>query len=170
MRIRAALGVLLILISGTTYAVAQSGDDLDFKANINVSAKVVQSIEMITVNSMEFGNTQPGQNEIYINPIGSPNAGYMIAVGTPESEFRLNYSSEVELTQTDGDGRLIFRYEISGKDTDNQSTSDLFENENQVMQFNKEGRYHIWLGGRLNIENAAPGNYEGDFTIEIEYI
>lgn len=146
------------------------GEGNKVSANINVSAEVIQSIELITVNSMQFGNSQPGQREIYVNPINSVNAGYMIAVGTPEAEFRLNYLPERELTQVDGEANLNFIYEISGNDTEDQASSELLEYENRDLQFNDEGRYYIWVGGRVNLENAAPGNYEGDFTIEIDYI
>ncbi len=94
----------------------------------------------------------------------------MIAVGMPNTEFRLNYLPERELTQVDGNSTLTFTYELSGNSEENQSTSELLELDNRNIEFNEEGRYYIWVGGRVNIENAAPGNYEGDFTIEIDYI
>lgn len=119
---------------------------------------------------MRFENAQPGQREIYVNPINSVNAGFMIAVGTPEAEFRLFYLPERELTQIDGDGALTFEYEISGNDIEDQATSELLDADNRNIRFNSEGRYYIWVGGRVNLENASPGNYEGDFTIEIDYI
>lgn len=139
-------------------------------AEVNVSAQVIPSIELITVNSMRFGNAQPGQRAIHVNPVNSLNAGYMIAVGTPGAEFRLFYLPERELTQIDGDGSLTFEYEISGNDVEEQATSELLELDNRNIRFNSEGRYYIWVGGRVNLENASPGNYEGDFTIEIDYI
>ncbi|HBX64927.1 MAG TPA: hypothetical protein DEG32_01730, partial [Balneolaceae bacterium] len=86
------------------------------------------------------------------------------------AEFRLNYLPELELTQIQGQGTLNFTYEISGNSEENQSTSELLELDNRNIRFNNEGRYYIWVGGRVNIENAPPGNYEGDFTIEIDYI
>lgn len=150
---------------------AQNGQDNQvFSASINVNAVVIPSIELVTVNSMTFGNLQPGQREVYVNPINSLNAGFMIAIGMPQSEFRLNYLPERELTQIDGDGTLTFEYELSGNTEENQSTSELLELDNRNIRFNNAGRYYIWVGGRLNLENAQPGNYEGDFTIEIDYI
>ena len=119
---------------------------------------------------MRLGNMQPGQLEIYVNPVNSLNAGYMIAVGMPETEFRLNYLSERVLSQTNGNATLTFTYVLSGNSIENQSTSELLEGGNRNIRFNEEGRYYIWVGGRLNLENAQPGNYEGDFTIEIDYI
>lgn len=159
----------LFILAGTP-VYAQSSAENAVSANIQIDASVIPSIELITVNSMTFGNLQPGQREIYINPVSSLNAGFMIAVGMPDSEFRLNYLPERELTQTDGNATLTFTYEISGNTVENQSTSELLEVDNRNIRFNEEGRYYIWVGGRVNLENAEPGNYEGDFTIEIDYI
>lgn len=147
---------------------AQEADKVS--AFVSITAEVVQSIELITVNSMTFGNTQPGQQEIYVNPINDVNAGYMIAVGTPGAEFRLDYFEQRVLTQTNGDGTLTFTYEISSNDMEDQASSELLDYENRNIIFNSEGRFYIWVGGRVNLENAKPGNYEGDFTIEIDYI
>lgn len=163
--------ILLLLIAlGFSQVIQAQNTNRGISGQINVKAEVLQSIELITVNSMQFGNAQPGQREIYVNPINSLNAGFMIAVGTPGAEFRLNYLPERELNQIDGDATMTFTYEISGNAEENQSTSELLELDNRNIQFNSEGRYYLWIGGRVNLENAAPGNYEGDFTIEIDYI
>ena len=162
--------IAILLVVSSLQALAQNEGSDRITANINVSAEVIQSIELITVNTMQFGNSQPGQREIYVNPVNSLNAGYMIAVGTPDAEFRLNYLPELELTQIEGPGSLTFIYEISGNSEENQSTSELLELDNRNIRFNSEGRYYIWVGGKVNIANAPPGNYEGDFTIEIDYI
>ena len=153
-----------------SFGFAQNDVNQTISAEVNVSAEVIQSIELITINTMQFGNAQPGQQEIYVNPVTSLNAGYMIAIGTPNAEFRLNYLPERELTQIDGDATLTFTSEISGNPIEDQATSELLELDNRNIRFNEEGRFYIWVGGRVNLENAAPGNYEGDFTIEIDYI
>lgn len=165
------LSILLLLLFYSLQALhAQSDEKQGVTATVNVSAEVIQSIELITINTMQFGNMQPGQDEIYVNPINNLNAGFMIAIGTPDAQFRLNYLPERELTEIDGNGSLTFEYEISGNSEENQATSEILEYDNRNIQFNSEGRYYIWVGGRVNLENAAPGSYEGDFTIEIDYI
>ncbi|MCP9290086.1 MULTISPECIES: DUF4402 domain-containing protein [Gracilimonas] len=164
------LAIILILYTSQPLQAQDRRGEPIVSASINVSASVIPSIELITVNSMTFPNLQPGQREIYVNPVNSLNAGFMIAVGMPNTEFRLNYLPERELTQVDGNSTLTFTYELSGNSEENQSTSELLELDNRNIEFNEEGRYYIWVGGRVNIENAAPGNYEGDFTIEIDYI
>lgn len=160
------LAPFILLFSTTLYA----QEPTRFTAQVNISADVIQSIELITVNSMTFGNAQPGQESIYVNPVNDLNAGFMIAVGTPEAEFRLNYLTERELTRIEGQGSLTFRYELSGNSIEDQTSSELIENDNRNIRFNTEGRFYIWVGGEVNLQNAQPGSYEGDFTIEIDYI
>jgi hypothetical protein len=160
---------ITFFLASSAFVCAQNNDQ-NITANINVSAEVIHSIELITVNTMHFGNAQPGQRELYVNPVNNLNAGFMIAIGTPDAEFRLNYLPERELSQIDGNSTLTFIYEISGNSEENQSTSELLELDNRNIRFNSDGQYFIWVGGRVNLQNAAPGNYEGDFTIEIDYI
>lgn len=139
-------------------------------ARINIEANIVQSIQLITVKSMSFGSVEPGQEEVYVNPVNDVNAGYMIAIGTPGSEFRLDYFQQRTLYHTAGGNDLSFEYEISANEIEDQASSELLEFNDRNLTFNEEGIFHIWVGGRVNITNAEPGNYEGDFTIEIDYI
>ena len=164
---RSFLFISIFVFTANSYA---QQNYTEVNAQIDITASVIQSIELITVNSMNFGNAQPGQVELFINPANDVNAGYMIAIGTPGAEFRLDYVEQIRLTQVDGPGFLTFTYELSANDLEEQSTSEIIEFENRNFRFNNEGRYYIWLGGRVNLENALPGNYEGDFTIEIDYI
>lgn len=162
--------IALFLILGNYYVKGQSSET----ANVNVSAQVIGStqsaIEIITVNTIQLGNAQPVNGQININPVTNLNAGYMIAVGNPEAEFRLNYLPERILNQINGNGSLTFSYRISGNDEEDQATSEPLDLENRNLRFNEDGRYYIWVGGQIDLSNAAPGNYEGDFTIEIDYI
>ncbi len=160
----------IIFIVTTSHFLFAQEQNIQVSGDIKVSANIVSSIDLITVQSMTFGNVQPGQQELYVNPINSINAGFMIATGNPEAAFRLTYLPEIVLTQVDGTSTLTFMYEISGNSIENQSTSELLDTENRSIQFSLEGRYYFWIGGRINITNAVPGNYEGDFTIEIDYI
>ena len=167
MRLYTAILAITLLFS----AGVKAQQEADVTARVHISAQVIQSIELITVNSMSFGKTQPGQRELYVNPTADINAGYMIAIGTPGAEFRLEYLSQHLLTNTSSEGgNLVFTYEISGNNLEEQATSELLREENKTITFNSNGRYYFWVGGRVNLENAVPGNYEGDFTIEIDYI
>lgn len=162
--------IALFLVLGNNYVKGQSSAS----ESVNVSAEVIGStqsaIEIITVSTIQFGETQPLNGQINVNPITDLNAGFMIAIGNPEAEFRLNYLPDRILNQINGNGSLTFSYLISGNDEEDQATSELLDLENRNLRFNEEGRYYIWVGGQIDLSNAAPGNYEGDFTIEIDYI
>lgn len=147
-----------------------SAQETEYSARINISSEVITSIELITVNTMSFSNANPGQQLLRVNPVTDVNAGFMIAVGTAGSEFRLEYMSDRRLERVDGPGFLVFRYNISGNDIEEQATSELVINNEQSFFFNPQGRFYFWVGGQVNLQNALPGNYEGDFTIEIDYI
>ncbi|MFA5667818.1 MAG: DUF4402 domain-containing protein [Balneolaceae bacterium] len=167
---RALFILFLLVVSSSNYLFAQDASQ-SVKANIDIRATIVSSIELITVNSIRVGNLQAGQDEIYINSLNDINAGYMIAVGAPGAAFRLNYERSRVLTQAKGNGTLIFEYELSGNNIEEQTTAtSIIDEDVRNLQFNEEGRYHIWVGGRINLRNALPGSYDGDFTIEIEYI
>jgi hypothetical protein len=160
----------LFLLAALTVQDSYAQNNDSISAEINVSATVTQSIELITVNSMTFGDLQPGQEQVYINPISNLNAGFMIAVGTPNAQFRLTYLTNIQLINSNGKGNLVFTYELAANFEEEQSTAELLGNDNRNLIFNNEGRYYIWVGGRVNLRNAQPGNYSGDFTIEIDYI
>ncbi|GAB5408497.1 MAG: hypothetical protein BalsKO_08620 [Balneolaceae bacterium] len=162
------LSLFILLAISAFSAKAQINESVT--ATVNITTQMVQSIELITVKTMSFGSVQPGQQEIYVNPVSDVNSGYMIAVGTPGAEFRLDYFQERTLFNTSGGQNLTFEYEISANEIEDQASSELLDFNARSLTFTPEGVYHIWVGGRVNIENAEPGNYEGDFTIEIDYI
>jgi hypothetical protein len=74
------------------------------------------------------------------------------------------------LVNTTGDGVLSCKYLLSGFRSDNQGASQLLDQVERIVQFNEKGEYYLWLGGRVDLNNARPGNYDGEFTIQIEYI
>lgn len=137
---------------------------------ISVNALVTQSIEVQTVRNVRLTNFQPDINEYVVSPINDANAGFMIARGTAEASIRINYLDELLLTQPNGPGRIRIFYRVSGYDRDEQVNSEILQSNDRSLNFSDEGEFYLWIGGRIIIENAAPGNYEGEFTIEIDYI
>lgn len=137
---------------------------------IGVSASVVESIEMVTQRDMQFGPVQPGQEQIVINPLTDSQTGKMIALGNPNARIKVSFVRERTLTSANGNQSLTFFYEIAGNDEDDQSSAELLQTDNRDLDLNSDGEYYFWIGGQVNIENAQPGKYNGDFTIEVEYI
>lgn len=160
--------ILLSLVALCSYAQAQQNRSKS--VSINISATVSSSIELITIQTLDLQNADTQNNTLEINPILSSNAGNMVARGNPGSEFRLNYLEVRELTNIEGTGVLFFEYRIAGNNIDEQNTAELLQPESRELQFNEDGQFYIWVGGRIDLTNAEPGSYEGDFSIEIEYI
>lgn len=148
-------------------ATAQNSDS---DISINVSAEVVSTIEIITIQSMQLSGAEAKNDRITINPRNSANAGKMIAIGNPSSEIRISYLKQRELSQVQGAETLIFDYQLAGNTEDDQSTAQLLDRENRDFKFNGDGRFYLWIGGSVDISTASPGNYEGEFTVDIEYI
>lgn len=157
--------ILFALLSLTPFLLSAQTE-----VSVTVSATVQGEIEMITINTMDFQNIRGESSILNINPIQSERAGKMIARGNPNAEFQLNYLRERELTNTEGTGLLIFNYEVSGSDVDEQDSSEMLDQEVRKLEFNSDGEFYIWIGGMIDLSNAEPGSYEGEFTIEIEYI
>lgn len=170
MNVAALVAGSLFLILPFANARAQQSDGGRETVNITVSARIVETIELITIRNIQFGDAQPGQNQISISPTGDTRAGKMKATGRANAPIKVSYVRNWQLSRTDGPGKLNFHYEVAGNTKDDQSTAELLQNDNRDLHFNSDGEYYFWIGGQANIQNAQPGNYQGDFTIEIEYI
>ncbi len=138
--------------------------------SINVSANVTSSIEMITLRSMQLSDDDVQNDIIRIDPTTSPNAGKMVAYGNPNSDIRISYLPTRELTHVQGTETLSFSYQVAGNQQEDQGTAERLEVENRDFSFNEDGQFYLWIGGSVNISTAVPGNYQGEFTLEIEYI
>lgn len=119
---------------------------------------------------MDLSQAEVVDDRIQIDALSSSNAGKMIAIGSPNSEIRISFLEQRELTQANGTSTLQFNYEVAGSDQDDQSTAEVLDRENRDFEFNEEGRFYIWIGGNVDISTAEPGSYQGEFTLDIEYI
>lgn len=139
-------------------------------AEISVSANVLQSIELITVQNISLNNIEQQEGQYYVSPVENNDAGHMIAIGNPNADIRITFQQTQILSQRNGNGIININYELSGNDTNDQVTSEILNFENRNLRFNQEGRFYIWVGGNITFEQFIPGVYEGEFTIEIDYI
>lgn len=150
---------------------AQTDEGTSPSVTISVSANVMGgTVEMITIQTMDFENIDRDDTVVRIDPIFSDRAGKMIARGTPNSEFRVDYLRQRELTNLEGEGFLYFNYEVAGSRLDDQETAELFDQDIRDLQFNDDGEFYMWIGGSVDLGDVVPGSYQGEFTIEIEYI
>ncbi|HEX6983638.1 MAG TPA: DUF4402 domain-containing protein [Balneolaceae bacterium] len=138
--------------------------------SISVSAKVVSSVELLTIQSLKLSQAEVQNGQIRIDPLNSANAAKMIAIGNPNSDIRISFIKARELTHRESPETLLFHYRVAGNSVNDQTTAELLNQDNRDFEFNSNGKFFIWIGGSVDISNAAPGNYQGEFTIEIVYI
>jgi len=138
--------------------------------NVAVNARVLNSIELITIQPIQLAREEAVNDVIRINPITSVNAGKMIAVGSPNTDIRISFLNRRELTNAQNSDRISFNYVVAGNDEDDQASAELINQESREFSFNEEGRFYLWIGGNVDISTAEPGNYQGEFTLEIENI
>ncbi len=167
------ISILILLLLIPVMLPAQNQNDTGTSVNITASATVVSNgIEMETISDigiLQASQLQDG-DEILINPIFDAEAGIMRASGEPNAEIRVSYLSEMEVARREGPGIIFFEYLVSGYPGDNQQASELLDLLEREVRFNEEGIYYFWIGGTIDLSEALPGNYDGEFTIEIEYM
>jgi len=140
--------------------------------SITASATVLEisEIELVTIKDMNVDEAFAENGILNISPVTDMNAGELLVMGRANAQMRITSPDQTVLVNTSGQGTLIFYNVISGFPSDNQHASQLLDAVDNVPQFNEEGQYYLWVGGRVDISNARPGNYEGEFILEIEYI
>jgi hypothetical protein len=140
--------------------------------SITASATVleVSEIELVTIKDMTVDETFAENGILNISPVTDMNAGELLVKGRANAQMRITSPNQTVLVNTSGQGTLIFYYVISGFWSDNKQASEILYAPDRILQFNEEGQYYLWVGGRIDISNARPGNYEGEFVLEIEYI
>lgn len=125
-------------------------------------------MELITIHDMHIDQATVENGYITISPKFDPEAGKMLIKGKPNNKIRINYFNSMSLTNTLGKGVLDFNYVVSGYPGDNQNASMILDSEDPIITFNEDGEYYIWVGGKVYIKDAKPGNYLGKFTLQLE--
>ena len=164
--------LLMILLVHPALLVAQDQPDRP-SVSISASAEVIgNDIAIETINDMGIIDAQrtQGGDELYINPVFDAEAGIMRARGTPGAQVRVSFLEEMQISRREGGGSIFFVYEISGYPGDNQRESELLTQIEHELIFNEEGEFYFFIGGRVDLSEALPGNYDGEFTLEIEYM
>ena len=171
----AVFGWMGLAAGPTAYAQNGNGNgDGTATASIAVSAVVTATtdseVSMITLRDMNIDAQVTRQGMVEVNPLLDAQAGQMRAEGRPNATVRISFLQQRELTRIGGPETLLFVYNISGNNLDDQASSEILELDNREFQLNDEGEFYFWIGGQVDIRNAVQGAYDGEFTIEIEYL
>lgn len=149
-------------------------------AEITVTGKVVparstQQITFDTIYDVHFNQTDEDATDIVVDPIRDPAAadsgpGYIVAKGIPNAEFQITFSRVVEMRHVTENVSVTINYMMSHHPTDQQASSTYILESSARFRLNDQGEYHFWLGGRLSLAGAIDGEYDGEFTLEVEYL
>jgi hypothetical protein len=166
--------VLVYILVPTNDLAAQTDQNVNSSiratVSINATATVVESIEIATLSNISLGSVSVGDIDIFVNPQSDDGAGKLLITGRPDAMIRVNYIPQRELTRSGGTETLLFVYNLSGNSDDSQGNSNLIDASRTDFRLGSNGRFYIWIGGRVDVQNAVFGQYEGEFAIEIEYI
>jgi hypothetical protein len=138
--------------------------------SVNISTSILSTVELITISNMNFGRMNIDAAELRLDPRTDAGAGLMKATGRPNAAIRVSFLEQRELIRVGGGSTINFTYTVAGATTDNQLTSELLTRENRTLTLSSTGEFYFWIGGYAPIENIQFGSYQGEFTIEIEYL
>ena len=160
--------ILILLVYATMTMSAQNKTSVYIKAQATVIDK--SEIELITLKNMDIDLSMARDGKIYVSALHNAQAAVMMVKGRANARFRIKFAPEVYITNRTGNGTLLLKYEMYGYPSDNQGAGEPIDATEKILQMSNESKYYFWIGGRIDISNALPGNYDGEFTIEIEYM
>lgn len=140
--------------------------------NIKVTASVpdISEIDIIVVNSLAIDETKAVNGKLIVQPNKDAEAGMIRIKGSPLARFSMLFLDYMELGNSNGEGNLRFKFNVSGFPKDNQQASQYLDPLIRELNFSDTGEYFLWIGGEMNLSGINPGNYEGIFAFEIEYL
>ncbi len=160
--------VLFLFLLPSLMLQAQRTTSISIKAQATVIDKA--EIELITIKYLDIDAGMAVNGIINVSAKRDGQAGVMMVKGRPEANFRISFTPVVEIQNSAGKGSLSLKYEMCGYSSDNQGASEPIDAAARTLKINSDGLYYFWLGGLIDISKARPGKYEGEFTLEIEYI
>ncbi|NQT96488.1 MAG: hypothetical protein HQ562_01975 [Candidatus Marinimicrobia bacterium] len=163
------LKYLTLIILSLSLLMGQSDRFDQASIELNISATVVDFLEMITLSDIDVGTVQPSQMEIRLDPRLDQGAGLIKIQGRQSSSIRIAFTQQVEMVNSATNHTMSIMYNLSGNSLNEQSSSNPI-NENPVsVNMSSNGEYYIWIGCYFSLAGVTAGTYDGDFVIEVEY-
>jgi len=158
--------MMMIMLFSSLYAFSQGESS---KLSLSVQATVVPLIEIITLADIDVGIIAPGDGILKVDPRFDQGAGIMKVEGNENSIVHVSYSPLIEMVNAQSNTTLVVRYALSGGGENNQSASDLFVTNPANVMLSNSGEYYIWIGCEFSLFSLVPGQYDGDFVLEVDY-
>jgi hypothetical protein len=164
--------LLIFMIANLTLtSINASGQSSDMiEAGIKVSAEVMADIDLLTMRNLIFPDIYEDDDEIFVSPILSENAGMMKVKGIPNARFRINYLNKVKLVSENDEGFIFVEYFVSGFSDENQYASGIIDAVDAELTLNENGEFFFWIGAKIDFSQTITGQFLGQFTIELEYM
>ncbi|MCF7824529.1 MAG: hypothetical protein K9N35_10210 [Candidatus Marinimicrobia bacterium] len=159
-----ALLVMLVL-SGAVFG--QGGNP---EVKVRITATIEDYIEMITLSDIDVGTVVAGEDYLRLNARNDPGAGIIKINGRANASVQINFSAQVEMINLSSNTSLTVNYNVSGNGENNQSASDVFTTNPMTVVLNHNGEYYLWIGCSFSLQDLVPGQYDGDFVVEVDYI
>jgi len=163
---RFTIFITLIVMLSIGYADGRNGNP-DVK--VRIAATVVDYLEMITLSDIDVGTVIPGDDILRLDPRNDTGAGMIKIRGRRNSSIQLSYSAQVEMVNLTTNTTLAVNYSVAGNTDNNQSASDTFTINPTTVTLNNSGEYFLWIGCEFSLLNLSPGQYDGDFVVEVDY-
>lgn len=155
----------LLLLALSSRLAAQGASSVE----INVSARIQDYIEMVTLADIDVGTIVPSEEILRLDPRTNSGAGIIMIQGQKDKSVLVNYSKVVEMVHSNSNSVLPVTYEVSGSVENQPSTSVLFTTNPESIELNEKGEYYLFIGCSFNLNLVKPGQYDGDFVIEVDY-
>lgn len=139
------------------------------KVDVQVTATVDPTIEMITLANIDVGTVVPSEDLLKVDPRKDQGAGLILVTGRPRAEIQISFTDYVEMRNAASDIPLDVYYSISGNTENNQSASQIFTENPINVNISPAGEYYIWIGCEFSLKNLVAGSYDGDFVIDVEF-
>ena len=173
--------ILIALICFGNLQAQVGGDETQSKsAFISVSGKVVEptateAILLEAVYSPSFIRKTDDNRVMRVDPVADEagstgGAGFIIAQGLPNRSFRVVIPRVVEMINRETESRLNVHVVVSHNAAPEQSNSVYLRQPVRDLTLNEDGEYYFWIGGNIQIADVENGAYEGQFTLELEYL
>jgi len=139
------------------------------KTTTRIEAEVIEYLEMITLADIDVGTIIPSQDVLRLNPRTDSGAGIIKVQGRANSNVQVSFSSQIEMVNIATNSTLTVIYKVSGNKDNDQSASDIFTTNPEIIILNDTGEYYLWIGCEFSMENLVSGQYDGDFVIDVDY-
>lgn len=173
---RAAMKKLSILFFGLLsciWAPLVNGQSAVDDATANSRINIIGSIEVRVQNQLDFGTIAVGSaTTVTLDPnTGAVTAGNgAVTVGKFRIQGEGPQTVLVNFGSTNPDANVLFTPSVTGATGNNAQASSVALSDGAQVSLSNGGRYHVWIGGTLDISSATAGVYSGSFTLTATYV